>query len=127
MDASGTKGFTLIELIVVIAVLGVVAAAALPRFADFSAEASEAATAGVAGAVSSGSAINYAARKLSPTAGVRIDDCSDGGQVLTGGLPAGYSMMPPGFPVPILPDETVQCVVYGPNGKNAMASLTGIN
>jgi MSHA pilin protein MshA len=125
MRVTGIGGFTLIELIVVIVILGILAATALPRFVDFSADAQAAATAGVAGAVSSGSAINYAARKVSATAGVPIDDCSDGGQVLTGGLPAGYSMTPPGFPVPIPPDQTVQCVVYGPKGTNATASLTG--
>jgi len=92
------KGFTLIELVIVIVILGILAAVAIPKFVDLSGEASTAATEGVAATLSSATSINYAKRKLNPSAATVVNNanvCSVAvlqpfvtGVTLVGGTPA---------------------------------------
>lgn len=122
MGSNNQKGFTLIELVVVIVILGILAATALPKFIDLSGDANQAAVQGVAGAISSGSSVNYAARKANPSKGVAVTDCSAASSLLQGGLPAGYSV----GSASIAADTTVPCVV-SKGTTTAAASVVGIN
>lgn len=66
------QGFTLIELVVVIVLLGILGVTALGKFQNLSAQAADAAEQGIGGEISSASAINFAARTLTATAGSAI-------------------------------------------------------
>ncbi len=91
------SGFTLIELIAVLVILGILAATAVPKFINLSDEAQVAATDNIAGAIESASALNHAVdianeAGLSSDAYEVIDNCDDAGNLLAGGLPAGYTV-----------------------------------
>ena len=121
-------GFTLIELVVVIVILGILAVTALPKFIDLSGEASAAAVAGVAGSISSGSTVNYGAKKAGNTTAIAVALCSDGSKLVQGAvLPANYTIgstaKPATTAVPV--DTVVSCDLTGPTGKIASFTLIG--
>lgn len=90
------SGFTLLELIAVLVILAILAVTAIPKFTDLTAGAKRAAIDGVAGNLSSAMALNYAgavatiAGVTPSTAVVTVTNCTDGANVLLGGLPTGY-------------------------------------
>lgn len=117
------KGFTLIEIVMVIVLLGILAAVAIPRFINLQTEARAAALQGVVGAMASGMATNYAACVAGSASCVAVDNCDDTPNILTGGIPTGYTVAAAAIAAPV--GTTATCTVTQTDG-GATATFNGI-
>lgn len=118
------SGFTLVEIVVVITILGILAIIAVPRYIDLTSTSHTNSTKGIAATLATASANNYAARTAGGTSvGSAISNCNQIGALLTGGLPAGYSINS----TAITAGSSQTCTLNGPNSTSATFSGLGIN
>lgn len=137
INKNSNAGFTLIELVMVIVILGILAAVSLPKFRDLSAEAAQAAVQGLAGSISTGTAANFAAKKVGQPTAIALDSASIctanlGNQKYIGNVLAGNEL-PPGYTLTGVSGaddcsdpavDTAKCTVtHTSSGKTAVATV----
>ncbi len=115
-------GFTLLELVTVIVLIGVLSAAATAKFFDFRGDANQAVVKSLAAQLNAGMEINKNARLLNNTNIVTINNCSQAGSLLGGGLPTGYTLA--AFPL-TNPFETGICTVSAVAPDTQSATFVG--
>lgn len=118
-----TSGLALIELVIVVVIIGVLTALSFPKYFKLVNKAHNSATLVVAGSLSVANSNNYSGRKIKPTFGFPIADCTDVEKTLQKGLPKGYSIVSQ----PIVKNKTIICDLLGPGETSATFTATGIN
>jgi MSHA pilin protein MshA len=121
------SGFTLIELVITLSIVAILAATALPKFVNLQNDARTASAASVAGAISSGSAVNYAARLSNTTNGVTTaNTCTSAAlaTILTGGvLPADMVITGTASAAPTFGGTGTCTVSHSAGGTSSTATL----
>jgi MSHA pilin protein MshA len=121
------SGFTLIELVITLSIVAVLAATALPKFVNLQNDARTASVSSVAGAISSASAINYAARLANTTGGVTsANTCTAAAlqTILTGGvMPADIKITGTASAAPTFGGTGTCTVSHSAGGSTAAATV----
>ena len=109
-------------MIIVIVILGILAAVAIPQLSDLSPEAKQAGVESIAGALTATSANNYGRRKAKSSAGTAVDNCTDIGGLLAGGLPSDYTI----DSAAISNNAKVSCTIKRSDDNSVQATFVGI-
>lgn len=117
------KGFTLIELVVVIVLLGILGVTALGKYQNMAVAARDATLNGIASEVTAGSNINYAASITGLGTATAIEGATPATLVcstiiplmLTGGLPATYTVAAGSVTCAAAGDTDSSCVIGHPD------------
>lgn len=115
-------GISLVEIVIIIVSLGILAVIAIPKFIDLSSNANIVTAKRYANALTAASSLNYSSRKETTKSGIPINNCTNIPDALTEKKPNGFTIISK----EINSDETVTCVLNGPESTTAMFTATGI-
>lgn len=116
------SGFTLMELVTVIVLIGILAATATAKFVDFRNDATQAAVKGIAAQLNAAMELNKNARLMNMTYAVTIDNCSQSGTLMSGGLPTAYTLSALALTAPF---QTGICTVSAVEPGTISATFVG--
>lgn len=117
------KGISLFEIVIIAVSLGVVAVIAIPKLIDLSCNQKIVTLKRYSNALNSANVKNYIARKENANNGISIKNCRDLLKALLEKPPIGYHIVAKD----IKSEETVTCLLHGPESMTAMFEVTGIS
>lgn len=112
----------MVELVVVLVLIGILAVFAVPRFINLNTSGRQAATNGIAASLTVVSSTNFAARTANSASGSSVTNCTSVGPLLSGGLPAGYTITS----AAVSNGARVTCTLTGPSSSTANFVALGI-